>query len=347
MEQIEAGMMGINDGVPTTSKRRSAASNKAAGAANWAAKGWTLFWKPNIFHCTFDRNGSLNPANKMKTMDKPKPANFLATEAGAFVTSKNPTRTVPICKFLTYGVYELSRRRSQRRRWRIPPKKRCFFAGKARPDRRHSNGADLRPGALRRSVRSARRRLSPRAKEGESKVIVCRAPADKAHPVFHARWKEFSKDENRIRHLKGKDVFLMFDVSEGGGQTRSPATRSSSRNQRSWPPHNHTDQEEIYIFTKGRGSMEVYADEETKSFVRSVGKGDAVTIPLLNYHPGLQPGRGTALHLVHRRQSLLGRRQEQGFHDRQGGQADDLSSFDKFGSVVVSNRASPAYKQRP
>ena len=31
--------------------------------------------------------------------------------------------------------------------------------------------------------------------------------------------------------------------------------------------------------------MEVYADEETKSFVYSVGEGDAVTIPLLNYHP--------------------------------------------------------------
>jgi hypothetical protein len=31
--------------------------------------------------------------------------------------------------------------------------------------------------------------------------------------------------------------------------------------------------------------MEVYADEETKSFVRSVNPGDAVTIPILNYHP--------------------------------------------------------------
>ena len=31
--------------------------------------------------------------------------------------------------------------------------------------------------------------------------------------------------------------------------------------------------------------MEVYSDEETKCFVRSVGEGDAVTIPLLNYHP--------------------------------------------------------------
>ena len=31
--------------------------------------------------------------------------------------------------------------------------------------------------------------------------------------------------------------------------------------------------------------MEVYADEEHKTFVTSVGPGDAVTIPVLNYHP--------------------------------------------------------------
>ena len=38
-------------------------------------------------------------------------------------------------------------------------------------------------------------------------------------------------------------------------------------------------------FIQGHGAMEVYADEETKSFVCSVGEGDAVTIPLMNYHP--------------------------------------------------------------
>lgn len=116
------------------------------------------------------------------------------------------------------------------------------------------------------------------------KVVVCRAPASQAFPVFYASWKQFSKDERRIRHLKGKDVFLMFDVSEPAEKLIAGFTLFQPR-QRSWPPHNHTDQEEIYIFTKGRGSMEVYADEETKTFVRSVEEGDAVTIPLLNYHP--------------------------------------------------------------
>ena len=120
--------------------------------------------------------------------------------------------------------------------------------------------------------------------ESASKVIVCRAPASTAHPPFHARWREFSKDERRIRHLKGKDVFLMFDVSEPADKLIAGFTLFQPH-QRSWPPHNHTDQEEIYIFTRGRGAMEVYAGEETKSFVYSVSEGDAVTIPLLTYHP--------------------------------------------------------------
>ena len=76
----------------------------------------------------------------------------------------------------------------------------------------------------------------------------------------------------------------MFDVSEAADKLIAGFTLFQ-RHQRSWPPHNHTDQEEVYIFTRGSGSMEVYADEENKSFVRSVGEGDAVTIPLLNYHP--------------------------------------------------------------
>lgn len=119
---------------------------------------------------------------------------------------------------------------------------------------------------------------------GDSAVILCRAPAEHRHPPFHARWSEFSRDEKRIRHLKGKDVYLMFDVSEQADKLMAGFTLFQPQ-QRSWPPHNHTDQEEIYIFTRGRGSMEVYADEETKSFVHSVREGDAVAIPILNYHP--------------------------------------------------------------
>ena len=125
--------------------------------------------------------------------------------------------------------------------------------------------------------------------------MVCRAPAGESHPVFHSQWSRVSKDEKRIRHLKGKDVFLMFDVTEPAEKLVAGYTIFEPH-QRSWPPHNHTDQEEVYIFTKGSGSMEVYADEESKSFVHSVREGDAVTIPLLNYHPVFS--QGEELHFI-------------------------------------------------
>jgi mannose-6-phosphate isomerase-like protein (cupin superfamily) len=115
-------------------------------------------------------------------------------------------------------------------------------------------------------------------------LIQCSAPAEHVHPVFHSRFAEFSKREDRIRHLAGKDVYLMFDVGEQADKLVAGYTFFLP-GQRSWPPHNHTDQEETYIFIKGHGSMEVYAAPETLSFVHNVGEGDLVTIPMLNYHP--------------------------------------------------------------
>ena len=117
-----------------------------------------------------------------------------------------------------------------------------------------------------------------------ARLLVCKAPATTQHPMYHASWKSVAKDERRIRHLKGKDVFLMFDVSEPADHLIAGYTIYEP-NTRAWPPHNHTDQEEVYIFTKGNGAMEVYADEETKTFVTSLNEGDAATIPVLNYHP--------------------------------------------------------------
>ncbi len=115
-------------------------------------------------------------------------------------------------------------------------------------------------------------------------LIHCRAIAENQHPVYYARWADVSSDEARIRHLNGKDVFLCFDVSEAAEKLIAGFTIFEPH-QRSYPPHNHTDQEEIYLFTQGSGAMEVYYEEESKWFVRSVSEGDAVTIPLLTYHP--------------------------------------------------------------
>lgn len=118
----------------------------------------------------------------------------------------------------------------------------------------------------------------------QAQVIRCSATAENEHPVHHSRFAEYSQREDRIRKLSGKDVFMMFDVPEAADKLIAGYTFFQPY-QRSWPPHNHTDQEETYIFIKGHGAMEVYEAPEKLCFVTSVNEGDAVTIPMLNYHP--------------------------------------------------------------
>jgi mannose-6-phosphate isomerase-like protein (cupin superfamily) len=211
-----------------------------------------------------------------------KSADFLARDTATFryVEKSSPHNTA--LQFLTYGIYELSGPAGSGTLSHAGEESLLFcwkggitaYLGGAVFALEHYDTLYIPRGASYRLEQPS----------GESKIIICRAPAAVTHPVFHAKWREFSKDEKRIRRLKGKDVYLMFDVSEASDKLVAGFTIFQPR-QRSWPPHNHTDQEEIYIFTQGRGSMEVYAEEETKSFVHSVQEGDAVTIPLLNYHP--------------------------------------------------------------
>jgi len=122
------------------------------------------------------------------------------------------------------------------------------------------------------------------ASETPACIIQCSAPARNVHPVFHSSFAEFSHREDRIRHLQGKEVYLMFDVSEGADKLVAGYTFYQPYT-RAWPPHNHTDQEETYIFIKGHGAMEVYETPERMTFVHSLNEGDLVTIPYLNYHP--------------------------------------------------------------
>jgi mannose-6-phosphate isomerase-like protein (cupin superfamily) len=117
-----------------------------------------------------------------------------------------------------------------------------------------------------------------------ARVIQTSAPAQNVHPAFHSPFAEFSRCEQRIRHLKGKEVYMMFDVCEAADKLVAGYTFYQPYT-RAWPPHNHTDQEETYIFIKGHGSMEVYDTPESMTFVHSVNEGDLVTIPYLNYHP--------------------------------------------------------------
>jgi mannose-6-phosphate isomerase-like protein (cupin superfamily) len=215
-------------------------------------------------------------------MSQAKPATYVPVETSAFRYVEKSSPQTSNLQFLTYGVYELT---GAVRSGALahPSEESLLFCWQgqvtvllngARYTLEHYDVLYIPRGATYQLAQES----------GASRVVICRAPADKTHPVFHAEWKKFSRDERRIRHLKGKDVFLMFDVSEAADKLIAGFTLFQPC-QRSWPPHNHTDQEEIYIFVRGRGSMEVYADEETKSFVCTVNEGDAVTIPMLNYHP--------------------------------------------------------------
>ncbi|MCX7014675.1 MAG: 5-deoxy-glucuronate isomerase [Candidatus Sumerlaeota bacterium] len=123
-----------------------------------------------------------------------------------------------------------------------------------------------------------------RSDQGGAALYEFTAAAENVHPVYHSKWDEFRRVESRIRRLKGKDVYLMFDVSEKADKLVAGYTFFQKR-QRGWPIHNHTDQEECYLFIDGRGAMEVFHTEEEKTFVTSVEAGDAVTIPFLAYHP--------------------------------------------------------------
>jgi mannose-6-phosphate isomerase-like protein (cupin superfamily) len=215
-------------------------------------------------------------------MSPVKPPHFLATGSRSFAYVEKSSPATSGLDFLTYGVYEmegaassgaLSHAGEEALLFTIKGRSRVEVGGKAF-EMDHYDVLYVPRGAVYRISQEG----------GQGKIVVCRAPASGDHPVYHASWAKYSRDESRIRHLKGKDVFLMFDVSEGADKLMAGFTLFQPR-QRSWPPHNHTDQEEIYIFTRGKGAMEVYADEENKSFVRSVSEGDAVTIPVLNYHP--------------------------------------------------------------
>jgi 4-deoxy-L-threo-5-hexosulose-uronate ketol-isomerase len=117
-----------------------------------------------------------------------------------------------------------------------------------------------------------------------ARLWLTRAPAQSVHPVFYSQFANISRDESRIRRLSKRNVYMMLDVTEPADKLVAGYSFFEPYS-RSWPPHNHTDQEEVYIFLSGRGSMEVYESPERLTFVREVNPGDLVTIPYFNYHP--------------------------------------------------------------
>ena len=122
--------------------------------------------------------------------------------------------------------------------------------------------------------------------ETELEIGVAHAPSKIDSKVVISYFKKVAKDKTgkRLRKLKGKDVYIMIgeDVEASNLLVGYSIFKPHAR---SWPIHKHEDQEEIYIFIKGRGAIEVFESEETKTFVREVQPGDIVPIPFKNYHP--------------------------------------------------------------
>jgi mannose-6-phosphate isomerase-like protein (cupin superfamily) len=110
------------------------------------------------------------------------------------------------------------------------------------------------------------------------------APSQAQGEVVYIPFAEVKADPARTRPMANKVVYL--NLSEkikaqnlvAGLVFFEPFTRS-------FPAHMHTDQEEIYHFLSGNGSIELYPSEEKKFFVYNVEKGAVATVPLEHYHP--------------------------------------------------------------
>ncbi len=212
-----------------------------------------------------------------------KPAVLIRADAPMVTCRQRFVHSEANLQFLDCAEYELPP--GSRSSWLAAPGRECLlfmWKGEARADLRESS-YELAPyDTLYIPLGTEFRLENP--SETSARVIQTSAPAARAHPVFHSRFAEFSRREDRIRRLQGKIVYLMFDVS-GGAEKLVAGYTFYDPYTRAWPPHNHTDQEETYIFIKGHGAMEVYETPEKLTFVHSVSEGDLVTIPFLNYHP--------------------------------------------------------------
>src|SRR5438874_117557 len=129
-------------------------------------------------------------------MSKPKPANFVAgalpARNGAFRYTEKSNPENSNLDFLSYGVCELSGAVVSKE-FNYASDEALLFCWKgAVMAKVNGQSFQLNRYDVLYVPRGATYQLEQ--KSGESKVIVCRATADKVHPPFHAKWKEVSKD---------------------------------------------------------------------------------------------------------------------------------------------------------
>src|SRR5256885_12757155 len=118
-----------------------------------------------------------------------KAADFLAGPSYGFrYLEKSNPRTSGL-QFLTYGVYELTCGSSGA--LAHPEEEALLFCWKGSATARlDGNAYQLESYDVLYIPRGAAYVLED--PQGETKIIVCRAPASQSHPVFHGKWNEFS-----------------------------------------------------------------------------------------------------------------------------------------------------------
>src|SRR5271163_130472 len=127
------------------------------------------------------------------TTQSAKPAHYLTSSAGAFRYVEKCNPNTSNLNFLTYGVHELS---GCVRTGTIshPAEEALLFCWKGKATAWvDEKEFILEPYDVLYAPRGAAYSLGQT--DGEGRVIVCRAPAENRHPVFHAKWNEFSKNE--------------------------------------------------------------------------------------------------------------------------------------------------------
>src|SRR5436305_10373665 len=115
-------------------------------------------------------------------MNQPKPAHFLSSESGFFRYLEKTNPYSSNLQFLTYGVYEVDGPAQSGVLVHATEEALLFCCKGAAHVTVNEQEFQLNPYDVLYVPRGATYRLSQ--SEGHSKIIVCRAPADKTHTVF-------------------------------------------------------------------------------------------------------------------------------------------------------------------
>jgi len=123
--------------------------------------------------------------------------------------------------------------------------------------------------------------------EEYAKAIVISALCDKKYEVKLFNFNDLKMDNSstKLKRLKGGRLVYFCIGPEINASKIILGLTIFQPYAYSFPPHNHFDQEEIYLSLKGEGRIEVYTSESKKEFITNVAEGDIVTIPFGYYHP--------------------------------------------------------------